>query len=436
MMKSFNGYSIAISETQNSFVVEKSGESQQITVPPLSRITVESEFCSPVTPSRWDIAPMRNRTNTSCVYTVPDAVEVGSIQLNHIAPSGERHVLKRDVDYSIDSVFCGVTLNGEWNTDEHSFSLDYTLRLQRVDVLAVLDDKVKLFCGPESMVCPRWPQLPPGWQAIARISIRFSDVLNEEVVFPVSSAEHTRLVNYPVQHDQAAAMADAAGIEQPHTVANTVWTDVIKYDEYLRGSEDAYSRLRQKFGQSKDFNLVYFGDSVTQGGDVLVEHRWTNRFTQYLTETYPDKNFTIVNAAIGGTNSTFGRERFEQDVLAHKPDVVTVNFILNDNGLDDESAIDHNKYFVDELRRIGAEPVYITSNMNTGSWMPGLDHAEQRIIDFCDEQDLVCLDVYHIWTDLPKYAIPYETLLANGINHPDNVAVGLFYEMLKRAMCS
>ena len=47
--------------------------------------------------------------------------------------------------------------------------------------------------------------------------------------------------------------------------------------------------------------------------------------------TYPNTKFEFINAAIGGTNSNFGRERFEQDVLKYKPDAVTIMFVLNDN---------------------------------------------------------------------------------------------------------
>jgi acyl-CoA thioesterase I len=431
MKTSFNGYNIRVADADNTLEITGNDVSQQISVPPVSRITIEGEVCSSASsPARWDVAPMQSRTDAACVYTVPDAVNGDDIRLYHLDFEGSKHLVDSG-EYEVDPVFGGLTLGDKW--DKHEFVIDYELRLQRVDVLAEKDGEIKLFCGSESLVCPRWPRLPAGWQGITRIALRFADELSDDSIFEITDSAHSRLVNYPVLADPAAAMA--AGMVPPPNTVNTTWTDVIKYDEYMLGSSETFARLGKRFNESKDFTLVYFGDSVTQGGDVLLEHRWTTRFDALLTQDYPEKNLTLVNSAVGGTNSDFGRERFERDVLAHKPDVVTIMFVLNDNGMDDEKAISNHRYFVDGLREINAEPVFITSNMNTRAWMPNLHHSNQRIIDFCAEENIVCLDAFHIWTDLPKYGIPCETLLANGINHPDNVAVGLFYELLIHALC-
>jgi lysophospholipase L1-like esterase len=432
MKTSFNGYNVNVVSTGNAIEIVGNGVTRQILVPPVSKITVEGEVCSPVTPARWDVAPMRSRTESACVYTVPDAVDGNDIRLYHFDSEGNKHLVDSG-DYEVDAVFGGLTLGDKWDTEAHDFTIDYDLRLQRVDVVAEKDGEIKLFCGSEALVCPHWPRLPAGWQGIARIALRFNEPFGEGSIFVITDPAYSRLVNYPVAPDPAAAMA--AGMEPVPNTINTTWTDVVAYEDYMKGSPEAFARVGKRFGESKDFTLVYFGDSVTQGGDVLFEHRWTTRFDQLLTHDYPEKNLTLVNSAVGGTNSDFGRERFERDVLAHNPDVVTIMFVLNDNGMDDERAISNHRYFVDGLREINAEPVFITSNMNTRAWMDRLDHSNQRIIDYCRDEDIVCLDAFHIWTDLPKYGIPCETLLANGINHPDNVAVGLFYELLKRTLC-
>ena len=49
---------------------------------------------------------------------------------------------------------------------------------------------------------------------------------------------------------------------------------------------------------------------------------------------FPEAEFTCVNAGIGGTTSHFGAARAEEDLLYARPDVVFVEFSVND---DDEA---------------------------------------------------------------------------------------------------
>ena len=54
---------------------------------------------------------------------------------------------------------------------------------------------------------------------------------------------------------------------------------------------------------------------------------------------YPQARWNFIDAAIGGTGSMLGIYRLERDVLAYKPDLVFLDFTLNDNAktTDDEA---------------------------------------------------------------------------------------------------
>ena len=54
-----------------------------------------------------------------------------------------------------------------------------------------------------------------------------------------------------------------------------------------------------------------------------------------LKKRYPNAVVSIIVTAIGGENAVSGAARFERDVLRHRPDVVTIDYALNDreNGL-------------------------------------------------------------------------------------------------------
>lgn len=48
-------------------------------------------------------------------------------------------------------------------------------------------------------------------------------------------------------------------------------------------------------------------------------------------KTFPQADFTYINAGIGGTTSQFGVARAEADLLSKEPDFVIIEFSVNDD---------------------------------------------------------------------------------------------------------
>ena len=210
------------------------------------------------------------------------------------------------------------------------------------------------------------------------------------------------------------------------------YADVFPVPEFIKPFPGTENMARDKMNSKEELSIVYFGDSVTAGGDVEPsELMYTNRLSDYLVRRYPSKNFHFHNSAIGGTNSSYGRRRFEKDVLKHQPDIVAIMFELNDSGLVDKDVLDNHLHFITELRKIEAVTVFLTSNLMTKTWLGRLDNANRLIVDFCRKHKVPLVDTYSMWQALGDYSIPYEAVLANGINHPDAVSHGLFFEGLK-----
>ena len=78
--------------------------------------------------------------------------------------------------------------------------------------------------------------------------------------------------------------------------------------------------------------VAFFGGSLTWGANASDPQTTSFRgqMTQWLREKYPDTAITFYDAAIGGTGSQLGMFRIERDVLAHKPDLVFLDFTVND----------------------------------------------------------------------------------------------------------
>lgn len=81
------------------------------------------------------------------------------------------------------------------------------------------------------------------------------------------------------------------------------------------------------------FKIVGFGDSITQAVIQLPDEnrRWLNILKRLLGQAYPETNFSVVNAGIGGNSTREAMARFDKDVLAHQPDLILLEFGGNNN---------------------------------------------------------------------------------------------------------
>jgi hypothetical protein len=86
-----------------------------------------------------------------------------------------------------------------------------------------------------------------------------------------------------------------------------------------------------KLKAGKEVRVAYFGGSITAADG------WRPKTLKWLQEAYPQAKVSEINAAIGGTGSDLGVFRFRQDVLAHRPDLVFVEFSVNDGGVPPEA---------------------------------------------------------------------------------------------------
>jgi acyl-CoA thioesterase I len=124
-------------------------------------------------------------------------------------------------------------------------------------------------------------------------------------------------------------------------------------------------------------DVVYFGDSITEGQYVDPAHRWTALVDEALDERYRDTRLHVrgLNRGVSGETTQMAMARFAEDVQSVGPDVLTLQFGLNDcncwltdRGLPRTS----ERAFVANLhemiargRHFGAEQVILSTNHPT-----------------------------------------------------------------------
>jgi lysophospholipase L1-like esterase len=88
-----------------------------------------------------------------------------------------------------------------------------------------------------------------------------------------------------------------------------------------------------RFEDIKNINprIVCFGDSVTFGWNIRYDLSYPYLLEKNLEGKYPEVK--VINCGVGGNTITDASARIEKDVLSYKPNLVIINFGLNDGML-------------------------------------------------------------------------------------------------------
>lgn len=93
-------------------------------------------------------------------------------------------------------------------------------------------------------------------------------------------------------------------------------------------ARDGLPNVAAKLEAGQTVQVAYLGGSITAAAG------WRVKTLAWLQATYPQANISEINAAIGGTGSDLGVFRLRHDVLRFEPDLLFVEFAVNDGGTD------------------------------------------------------------------------------------------------------
>ena len=99
----------------------------------------------------------------------------------------------------------------------------------------------------------------------------------------------------------------------------------------LRGNNARLQALFRRAEAGEPLTLGVLGGSITAGAKAdSPDGRYANRFADFLRRTFPHSAVTLVNAGIGATGSAIGAYRLQEHLLAYRPDLVIVEYAVND----------------------------------------------------------------------------------------------------------
>jgi lysophospholipase L1-like esterase len=129
--------------------------------------------------------------------------------------------------------------------------------------------------------------------------------------------------------------------------------------------------------QPRAVPIIFLGDSITAGQFVEPAQRWTSLVGDALTRRYlaTPVNLYMLNQGIAGETTRQGLERFPADVQQHRPQIMTLQFGLNDcncwvtdGGLPrvSEAAYRANLYeMIERAQLFGAGHIILSTNHPT-----------------------------------------------------------------------
>lgn len=187
------------------------------------------------------------------------------------------------------------------------------------------------------------------------------------------------------------------------------------------------SELIREWPRNRAFNIVCHGHSVPAG---YFKTPVVDTFNAYpallhraLKERFPFAVINVIVTAIGGEDAARGAARFARDVLPHRPDVVCLDYSLNDRRLGLDLARQSWVTMIAQARAAGSKVLLLTPTPDTRARLEDPDdvlvqHAAQ-VRQLAAEFGTGLVDSLARFQAEIARGTPLEALLSQ-INHPND----------------
>ena len=202
--------------------------------------------------------------------------------------------------------------------------------------------------------------------------------------------------------------------------------------------------LTKQWPYNRTVNIVCHGHSVPSGyfAPPLVDsfHAYPHLLHRLIKERFPFAVVNVIVTGIGGETSELGEKRFERDVLTHKPDVVTIDYALNDRMIGVEKAEASLRSMIakaleQNIKVILLTPIYDQSYFAQDDMWKGLEEQAAMIRRLSEETGVGLADSFLAFE---KYIAQGSSLtdLLSHYNHPSHAGHTLIAKELGYYFCA
>lgn len=126
----------------------------------------------------------------------------------------------------------------------------------------------------------------------------------------------------------SAALQEKLGLEAG--AADAAAEKMLPLLMYTQGNPARIAKVIKKLQAGEEVTIAYLGGSITQGTGADNENCYAALTTKWIESQYPGAKVNYVNAGIGATGSYIGVHRCDAQVLSQNPDLVFIDFSVND----------------------------------------------------------------------------------------------------------
>jgi GH43 family beta-xylosidase/lysophospholipase L1-like esterase len=186
------------------------------------------------------------------------------------------------------------------------------------------------------------------------------------------------------------------------------------------------AELEREWPRNRTINIVCHGHSVPAGyfKTPVVDsfHAYPAQLHRALKERFPFAVVNVIVTAIGGEHSVRGAARFESDVLALRPDVVCLDYSLNDRGPGLAAARVAWVSMIERAQAAGAKVILLTPTPDTRIPFAvegdSLHQHAAQVRRLAQEFDTGLVDSLALFEAEVKAGVRLEELMSQ-VNHPN-----------------
>lgn len=191
---------------------------------------------------------------------------------------------------------------------------------------------------------------------------------------------------------------------------------------------DLKTELQKEWPKNRTINIVFHGHSVPAGyfktPQVNTLSAYPALFLKKLKAIYPFAVVNVIVTAIGGENSVRGAERFERDVIIHRPDLIFIDYGLNDRGGGMEKAYVAWNKMIKQAKDRGIKVILLTpspdQSVNYADPLNELKKHTDQIRKLAGENQIGLVDSYKAFEFLYPDKEQLSKYMAQ-VNHPNEM---------------
>jgi lysophospholipase L1-like esterase len=188
---------------------------------------------------------------------------------------------------------------------------------------------------------------------------------------------------------------------------------------------------------NRRITIVAHGHSVPAGYFKTPEIRTFDSYPsllhQRLASLFPTAAIEMVVTAIGGEASSSGANRFEKDVLSIKPDIVLIDYALNDRGIGLKTSRENLEKMISQCTERKIKVILLTPTPDQTEDIlqteTPLNSFQEMIRQLAIQTKVAMVDSYEAFRQRVASGTPLPQLMSQ-VNHPNRQGHELVADLL------